>query len=78
MNAILDWSGISDSLLAIDKYFEEVTNVARWFVNFLNHCLASIAKENDTWELKELDISDPPIINNVHLPYFVGKPLGKG
>ena len=74
INAIIDWSGISDPLQAIDRFFAEVTSVARWYINFLNHCLQNIAEKNVNWELKELDIQDPPAINDVVLPYFIGKP----
>jgi len=27
------------------------------------------------WDLEEIDILDPPVINDVILPYFIGKPL---
>lgn len=75
MNAILDWSGISDSLQALDKFFDEVTSVTSWFVNFLGHCLPIFADNKIQWKLEEIDIPDPPAINTISLPYFVGKPL---
>jgi hypothetical protein len=75
INAIINWIGISDPLQAIDRYFAEVTNVARWYINFLNHCLPNMAEKDMNWDLKEIDIPDPPAINDLVLPYFIGKPL---
>jgi hypothetical protein len=74
VNAIIDWGGISDPLQAIDRFFAEVTTVAQWYINFLNQSLPNMAEKSVNWELKELDIQDPPAINDVVLPYFIGKP----
>jgi len=78
INAIINWSGISDPLQAIDRYFAEVTNIARWYINFLNHCLQNMAEKNMNWDLEKIDIQDPPAINDVVLPYFIGKPEKRG
>jgi hypothetical protein len=75
MNAILDWSGVSEPLQALNKYFDEVTSVACWYINFLGPCLSRFAENKIKWEFKEIEIPDPPAINSIFLPYFVGTPL---
>ena len=73
MNAILEWSGIPDPLQALDKFFDEVTSVARWYIDFFGHCITRFAKNKINWELKEIDIPDPPPINSISLPFFVSR-----
>ena len=77
MNAILDWSELPDPLQALDKFFDEVTSVARWYINFFGHSITRFAENKINWELKEIDIPDPPPINSISLPFFVDKPVKK-
>jgi len=74
LDAILEWTGISDPLKATDTFFKEVLSAARWFIEFLNHCLVTFAKNNIEWDLEEIEIPDPPNIAEVAIPYFVAKP----
>lgn len=77
INAILEWTGIPDPLEAIDKFFTEVLNVARWFIEFLNRCLETVARINIHWEFQKVEIPNPAQITDVAIPYFVDRPLSK-
>lgn len=74
LKTILDYTGISEAFEALDKFFTEVLNVAKLFILFLNHCLVVVARNHKNWKLEKIHIKDPPKINDILLPYFVGKP----
>lgn len=77
LNAILEWTGISDSMKATDAFFSDVLTIARWFIDFLNLCVVTIAKKNVQWKWEEIDIPDPVGIDEVVLPYFVAESPNK-
>lgn len=77
LNAILEWTSISDPLKATDTFFSDVLTIARWFIDFLNLCVVTIAKKNIAWKWEEIDIPDPVGIDEVVLPYFVAEASNK-
>ena len=75
LKKILEYTKKSDDFEALDQYFNEVLKVAQLFLDFLDACLIAISKQNNIeWKLEEIDIPEPLSIDEVHLPYFVGKP----
>ena len=71
LNAILEWTGIPDSLKATKTFFSDLLTTATLFNDFLNHYLVTVAKKNVGWNLEEMEIQNPPSINEIFLPFFV-------
>jgi len=74
LKTILDYTGMSEPFEALDKFFAEVLAVSKLFILFLNHCLVVVARNHMNWKFKKIHIQEPPKINDIFLPYFVGKP----
>jgi hypothetical protein len=62
---------------ATDTYFSDALTTARWFIEFLNLCVVTIAKNNIVWKWEEIEIPDPLGIDEVFLPYFVAESSNK-
>jgi hypothetical protein len=72
---ILKSTGCSNIDDAMRKLFQDMLQVTRWFVNFLGDCLLVFARRHLGFEHAEVEIPEPPHINNIALPYFVkGEP----
>ena len=76
MNAVLESTGkdISDPESALIQFFDEVSNLAGWMLNFLNPCLLIVAKKlnRDQSQIKEtVEIKNPPNPDDVFLPPFI-------
>jgi len=68
---ILKHMGGSDLHNAMDKLLRDGVKVARWFGGFLGECLLVIAKRHLGLQSTEVEIPEPPNINDVTLPYFI-------
>jgi hypothetical protein len=71
MYAILKSTGLSNIDGAMKKVLHEMLQVTRWFVDFLGGCLLVFARRHLGFEHAEVEIPDPPDINEIDLPYFV-------
>ena len=71
LKAILEWTGITDPFKATDAFFSDLLKTAGLFINFLNHCLVTVAKNSFAWNLEEIEIQTPPRIDEIFLPFFV-------
>lgn len=66
----------SDLPKALDSFFEQiVSQVSEWLQIFLQDCLILITKKylDAKYEITEIDITGPPSINEVNIPYFLMK-----
>jgi hypothetical protein len=70
--AILNSIDSSDTQKALEKILQEVHQVTKWFLDFGGDCVLIIMK-NSGLQHGEIEIPDPPSINEVILPYFVRK-----
>lgn len=57
---------------AMLKLLHDVTDVTSWFGSFLGACLLVFTKKHLGLESTEVEIPEPPDINEVTLPYFIG------
>ncbi|MDD5063381.1 MAG: hypothetical protein PHQ35_01295 [Phycisphaerae bacterium] len=56
---------------AMIKLLHDITDVTSWFGSFLGGCLLVFAKKHLGLESTEVEIPEPPDINEVTLPYFI-------
>lgn len=75
--AILRSIDSSDFAGALDKLLKDINQVTRWFLDFLGDCVKIIIEKYLGLEQKEIEIPEPPNIDEVALPYFVKKGDGK-
>jgi hypothetical protein len=75
MKIILEYTGKTKPLEALNTFFGEVLDTAKLFILFIHHCLVVVARNHNNWKIEKIEINDPPPINNVLLPYFVDKAL---
>lgn len=68
---ILEYTGIANTEKAIAKLLDDVTKVTRWFGHFLGRCLLVFAEKHLGFEYTEVEVPEPPDINEVPLPYFI-------
>ncbi len=73
LRTILEYTGKSDAKVAKETLFSEVLNIANLFIEFLYHCLVSMVDRHKNIKLEEIDIGNPPNINDITLPYFLNK-----
>jgi len=71
---ILKCTGGSDLQSAMDKLLRDGNKVSRWFGDFLGECLLIIANKHLGLKSYEVDIPEPPDINEVALPFFIKEP----
>ena len=63
-----------DTQSAMDRWLQDAMKVARWFGDFLGECLLIIANKHLGLKSYEVDIPEPPNINEVALPFFIKEP----
>jgi hypothetical protein len=61
---------------AMDKWLNDTNRVSRWFGDFLGECLLIVAKTYLGLESDEVEIPQPPRLDEVVLPYFIDVPAG--
>lgn len=69
--AILKSTGITNTEEAMRKLLGDVKEVTRWFGHFLGGCLLIFTNEHLGLEHTEVEIPEPPDINEVALPFFI-------
>lgn len=69
--AILKFTGITDTEMAMKKLLGDITKVTKWFGHFLGRFLWVFAGEHLGWKSTKVDIPEPPDINEVVLPFFI-------
>lgn len=67
---ILEYTGIANTEKAIEKVLRDITEVTRWFGDFLGRFLLVFAEEHIGLQSTKVEIPEPPNINEVILPYF--------
>jgi hypothetical protein len=73
MVAILKSLRCPDFWTAMDKLLEDVHKVTGWFLQFLGECLIVIFEKYLGRGHIEVEIPEPPTIDDVKLPFFVRK-----
>ena len=72
-SSILNDINPDNSLAALEKFFDDITDSAKWFLNFCTDCLRIIATKYFDRDFERIVISDPPAIDSIFIPYFVSK-----
>lgn len=72
---LIEAAGGGDHAAGMDKFFEEVLNVSRWYTTFANNCLQvffdGIGMENEGLTRKTIQIEEVAEWAELRLPYLV-------
>lgn len=69
-SSILRLTKCSDDQKAMDKWVKEIVKVSGYFGEFLGGCLRVFAQRHPGFKSSEVEIPEPPDVNEVTLPYF--------
>lgn len=70
--SILSSTKCSDGQRAMNKWVKEIPQVSRCFGEFLGGCLRVFAQRHSAgFKSSEVEIPEPPDVNEVTLPYFI-------
>lgn len=69
-SSILRLTKCSDGQKAMGKWVKEIVEVSRLFGDFLGGCLRVFARRHPDFKSLEVEIPEPPDINEITLPYF--------
>lgn len=71
-SSILRLTKCSDDQKAMNKWVREIPQVSRCFGEFLDGCLRVFAQRHSAgFKSSEVEIPEPPDVNEVTLPYFI-------
>ncbi|GAI02483.1 unnamed protein product, partial [marine sediment metagenome] len=56
---------------AMDKFFQEIMDVTKWFLNFSQDCILVISKKYLQMNYEEVQIPEPLSLDDITLPFFV-------
>ena len=69
--SILRLTKSSDTQKAMDKWVREIIKVSQWFGEFLGGCMRVFARRHSEFNYSDVEIPEPPHVNEVTLPYFI-------
>jgi hypothetical protein len=69
--SILEDIDSDDQAKAMKKYFQEIMDVTKWFLNFSQDCILVISKKYLQMKPEEVQIPEPPSLDDITLPFFV-------
>ena len=69
--SILEDIDSDDQAKAMKKYFQEIMDVTKWFLNFSQDCILVISKKYLQMNYEEVQIPEPQKLDDVTLPFFV-------
>lgn len=70
-SSILEEINSNDWAKAMNDFFQEIIDVTKWFLDFTSDCIKVIAKKYFKLEYEEVEIPEPPSLNDITLPFFV-------
>ena len=69
--ALLNAVDPADPWRAMDRVLSETFDVTRQFLDFLGECLVIIADQYISLDSEKVEVSNPPALDDLALPYFV-------
>lgn len=70
-SAILDDINSEDWPKAMNDFFQEILDISKCFLEFSSDCIRVIAEKYLNLKIEEVDIPEPPSLNDIILPFFV-------
>ena len=70
LTAIANFIDIKDPGKAMDIFLNDILETSKNFQFFVGHCMLAIAQKYLERDFENVEIPDPPDINEVFLPYF--------
>ena len=70
-SSILDEMGSDDWAKAMNRFFQEIMDVTKWFLDFTQDCVGIISKKYLQINYEEVQIPEPPSLDDITLPFFV-------
>jgi len=56
---------------AMNKFFQEIIDVTKWFLDFAQDCILVISQKYLQMNYEEVQIPEPPSLDDITLPFFV-------
>jgi hypothetical protein len=75
-SAISESADILDVHKTIDELSSDIMHIARCFLDFLGDCMRIIAEKYPVFHTEEIEIPEPPVYNEIAIPYFVRRKGG--
>ena len=72
-SAISESADILDIHKTIDQLYSDVMQIAKCFLDFLGDCMGIIARKYPVFHTEEIEIPEPPVYDEIAIPYFVRK-----
>jgi len=69
--SILEDINSGDKAKAMDKFFQEIISTTKYFLDFTQDCILVISKKYLQLNCEEVQIPDPPSLDDITLPFFV-------
>jgi hypothetical protein len=69
--SILEDIDSDDWAEAMNKFFQEVMDITKWFLDFAQDCIGVISKKYLQMNYEEVQIPEPPKLADITLPFFV-------
>ena len=60
-----------DWVEAMNKFFQEIMDISKWFLDFTQDCILVISKRYLELNCKEIQIPETPSLDDITLPFFV-------
>jgi len=70
-SSILDDIDSNNWSKAMNKFFQEILDVTKWFLDFAQDCILVISKKYLQMNYEEVQIPEPPSLDDITLPFFV-------
>ena len=72
-SSILDDIDSDDWVKAMNRFFQEIMDVTKWFLDFTQDCILVISKKHLQLNYEKVQIPEPPSLDDIKLPFFVKK-----
>jgi len=70
-SSILDDIDSNNWPKAMNKFFQEILDVTKWFLDFAQDCILVISKMYLQMNYEEIQIPEPQNLNDIRLPFFI-------
>ncbi len=72
-SSILKEIDSSDQAEAMDDFFQQIMDITKRFLDFTQDCIGVISKKYLQLNCEEVQIPEPPSLNDIRLPFFIKK-----
>ena len=69
--SILEDISSDEQAKAMDKFFQEIISTTKYFLDFTQDCIGVISKKYLQLNCEEIQIPEPPSLDDITLPFFV-------